>query len=128
MSVPAKGIFSDLNGHPRLNEKGRTDKVTMSIPVREIFQCRLIRPKSLERVHCSEINDGRAIVSGLSTGSLWVNVATVGEFWGVLRRKYDEMGVLAGSSLSLLGNRRGEGLRRGGDDDNLGDDDWTRYQ
>ena len=57
-----------------------------------------------------------------------MNVATVGEFWGVLRRKYDEMGVLKGSSLLFSRDRRGEGLRRGGDDDNGGVKDWARYQ
>ena len=57
-----------------------------------------------------------------------MNVATVGEFWGVLRRKYDEMGVLKGSSLLFSRDRRGEGLRRGGDDDNGGVEDWARYQ
>jgi hypothetical protein len=47
------------------------------------------------------ISDGGMITSGLSTYSRRAKVRTVGEFWGVLRRTYDEIGVIDG--LSLLG-------------------------
>lgn len=48
------------------------------------------------------INDGGVMTSGLSTYSRWAKVRTTGEFCGVLRRTYDEIGVM--EDLSLLEN------------------------